>query len=170
MGSQTGTVNVSAWAFAPGTSTTDALANAPTVNTVNGTANTNNTSTSPTQPIGLANYQISVLQQSDGPTQFVGTVLDHTGKALTGVRLSISRTTLVATTNVNGHFEFADQVPPGKLDLFVDGRAVTRTAPLPPGSTQTSTPTQYPALHFEVLAIRGRETSCRIRSTCHRFS
>ena len=54
LGSQTGTVNVSAWAFAPGTTPKDALANVPTAN---GTA-----STSTTQPIGLANYQIAVLQ------------------------------------------------------------------------------------------------------------
>jgi hypothetical protein len=37
----------------------------------------------------------------------------------------------------------------------VDGRAVTGTTPLP-GNNQT-TPTQYPSLHFEVLAIRGQK-------------
>ena len=41
MGSQTGTVNVSAWAFAPGTTPSDALANVPTAN---GTANTSTVS------------------------------------------------------------------------------------------------------------------------------
>jgi hypothetical protein len=57
------------------------------------------------------------------------------------------------------------QVPPGQPDLFIGGRAVTGTTVLP--NTQTGanaataanapTPTQYPSLHFEALAIRGQK-------------
>ena len=71
--------------------------------------------------------------------------MDHTGKPLQGVRLSISRTSLSATTNANGKFLFNAQVPPGKIDLFVDGR----DAPAPANQ-------QYPALHFETAIIQGQ--------------
>jgi hypothetical protein len=121
-------------------------------NTGNGT---NNALTTTPGLVGLATFQIAVLPQSDGPTQFTGKVLDHTGKPLQGVRVTISRTPLSVTTDAAGNFTFLQDVPQGKLDLFVDGRAVTGTVPLP-GNNQT-TPTQYPSLHFEVLAIRGQK-------------
>jgi hypothetical protein len=91
-----------------------------------------------------AYYQIQVLQQQDGPTQFSGKVLTHTGAPLPGVRVSIGRTSLNVTTDATGFFRFDDQVPPGKLDLFIDGRTA---------DIKTS---QYPALHFEALAVRGQ--------------
>lgn len=48
------------------------------------------------------------------------------------------------TSDTNGQFAFAD-VPPGKLDLFVDGR------------TAIIQNQQFPALHFEVTAIAGED-------------
>jgi hypothetical protein len=126
---------------------------------VEGLANAGNGTNNalPTTPglVGLATFQIAVLQQSDGPTQFTGKILDHTGKPLQGVRVTVSRTPLSVTTDATGNFTFLQDVPQGKLDLFVDGRAVTGTVPLP-GNNQSS-PTQYPSLHFEVLAIRGQK-------------
>jgi methionine-rich copper-binding protein CopC len=148
MGSTPGTVKVVAYAFAPGSVVDQALITA--IQT--GAAFAPGTQFA---GVGAASYQISVLLQSEGPTQFVGKITDHTGKALQGVRVNISRTNLVSTTDQNGNFEFLDQVPPGKLDLFIDGRNVTGTTQLP-GSSQ-ATPTQYPSLHFEVLAIRGQK-------------
>jgi large repetitive protein len=153
MGTATGTVRISTYAMPP-------LAPNATVRPelVEGLANTgngtNNALTTTPGLVGLATFQIAVLQQSDGPTQFTGKILDHTGKPLQGVRVTISRTPLSVTTDAAGNFTFLQDVPQGKLDLFVDGRAVTGTTPLPGGQT---TPTQYPSLHFEVLAIRGQK-------------
>lgn len=92
-------------------------------------------------------YQISVLRQQDGPTSFSGKVLSHTGQALAGVRVSLGRTSLVSTTDSEGNFSFDSQVPAGKLDLFIDGRTA---------NVQTN---QFPALHFEALAVRGQNNS-----------
>ena len=92
-----------------------------------------------------AAFQIVVLEQGDGPTQFAGIVLDHKGTPLPGVRLSIGRTNLIVTSDADGRFLFESEVPPGKLDLFVDGRGVT-----------TASGQEYPALHFEAVAIRGQ--------------
>ncbi len=64
---------------------------------------------------------------------------------LAGVRLSITRTNLAVTTETDGKFAFESDVPPGKLDLFIDGRNVTN-----------SSGQQYPSLHFEFNAIRGQ--------------
>ena len=89
--------------------------------------------------------QLMVLERKTGPTQFSGIVMDHTGKPLQGLRMSISCTSLSATTNVNGKFLFNAQVPPGKIDLFVDGR----DAPAPANQ-------QYPALYFETAIIQGQ--------------
>ena len=150
MGSAPGTVRVSTYAMPANTPVTTAwvegLANGTALNTTAGL-------------VGLATFQIAVLQQSDGPTQFTGKILDHTGKPLQGVRVTISRTPLSVTTDASGDFTFLQDVPQGKLDLFVDGRGVTGSTPLPivGGNTATSTPTQYPSLHFEVLAIRGQK-------------
>ncbi|MDQ1832632.1 hypothetical protein [Massilia scottii] len=91
-----------------------------------------------------ARYQISVLQQQDGPTRFSGKVLGPTGQPLPGVRVSIGRTSLSTTADETGYFSFDGQVPPGKLDLFIDGRTA---------NVQTG---QYPSLHFEAVAVRGQ--------------
>ena len=143
MGSTAGTVKISAYAFAPNTPITAALID--------------NVQSDNVASAAIANFQIAVLQQSDGPTQYTGRVFDHTGKPLAGVKVSIGRTPLVVTTDTTGYFLFSQGVPPGKLDVFVDGRAVTGTTPLPttnPGGQ--SSPTQYPSIHFEVLAVRGQ--------------
>jgi len=100
---------------------------------------------SPTSVAGQALFQLIVLERKTGPTQFSGIVMDHTGKPLSGVRLSISRTSLSVTSNAQGKFIFTDQVPPGKIDLFVDGRDA------PAAANQ-----QYPALHFETAIIQGQ--------------
>ena len=145
MGTATGTVRISTYAMPPNTPVTTALVEG----LAGGTALTTTAGL-----VGLATFQIAVLPQSDGPTQFTGKILDHTGKPLQGVRVTVSRTPLSVTTDATGNFSFLQDVPQGKLDLFVDGRAVTGTTPLPGGQT---TPTQYPSLHFEVLAIRGQK-------------
>jgi hypothetical protein len=99
--------------------------------------------------IGPAALHLVVLQRQDGPTRFGGIVLDHTGTPLRGVRLSIGRTSLSAISDAAGKFQFDDQVPPGKIDLFVDGRDVQ----LRRGSATL----QYPALHFETAVIQGQQ-------------
>lgn len=70
---------------------------------------------------------------------------NHRSGPLAGVRLSITRTNLVVTTDAEGKFAFESDVPPGKLDLFIDGRNAT-----------DSNGQQYPSLHFEFNAIRGQ--------------
>jgi hypothetical protein len=95
---------------------------------------------------GQVLFQLSVLERKSGPTKFRGVVMSHTGKPLAGVRLTISRTNLSVTSDATGKFEFTSQVPPGKIDLFVDGRTVT---PIPN--------VEYPALHFETAIIQGQD-------------
>jgi len=95
---------------------------------------------------GQALFQLTVLERRAGPTKFRGVVMSHTGKPLAGVRFSIARTNLSATSDSNGKFEFTDQVPPGKIDLFVDGRTVTSAPNI-----------EYPALHFETAIIPGQD-------------
>jgi large repetitive protein len=90
-------------------------------------------------------FQISVMDQKAGATQFSGVVLDHAGRPLPGVQISISRTNLVVSTNAQGRFQFSGAVPSGKIDLFVDGRS----APAAPDL-------QYPALHFETTVVNGQ--------------
>lgn len=97
--------------------------------------------------VGEAGFQLIALERGEGPTRFVGTVMDHSGTPLAGVRLSIARTSLLATTDTDGRFEFLSQVPAGKIDLFVDGRDVR--------STHGGMPIEYPALHFETAVIQG---------------
>lgn len=91
-------------------------------------------------------FEFAILEQKEGDTSFVGKALDHTGRPLAGVRFSIGQTSLSATSDADGNFRFASQVPPGKIDLFVDGR----DAPAAAGQ-------QYPALHFETAIVRGRD-------------
>jgi large repetitive protein len=95
---------------------------------------------------GQALFQLSVIERKSGPTKFRGVVMNHTGKPLAGVRLSIARTNLSVTSDQTGKFEFSDQVPPGKIDLFVDGRTVNPAPNI-----------EYPALHFETAIIPGQD-------------
>ena len=103
---------------------------------------------STTVEVGGARFEIISLPPSGGPTGFGGIVLDHKGTPLPGVRLSIGRTNLSATTGADGTFVFEADVPPGKLDLFVDGRFVS-----------SSSGQQYPSLHFAAVAVRGQRNS-----------
>ncbi len=98
--------------------------------------------------IGPIGFHLVVVERQDGPTRLAGTVLDHTGMPLAGVRLSIGRTVLSVVSDETGYFEFAGQVPPGKVDLFVDGRDVRFHRG---GSLH-----EYPALHFEASVIQGQ--------------
>ncbi len=98
--------------------------------------------------IGTVGFHLVVLERQDGPTRLAGTVLDHTGIPLAGVRLSIGRTVLSVLSDEAGYFEFAGQVPPGKVDLFVDGRNVR--------FHRGSSLHEYPALHFEASVIQGQ--------------
>ena len=98
--------------------------------------------------IGSLGYHLIVLERQDAPTRLVGKVLDHSGTPLAGVRLSIGRTMLSVLSDEEGYFEFAGQVPPGKVDLFVDGRDVR--------FSRDGTIHEYPALHFETLVVQGQ--------------
>jgi hypothetical protein len=94
-------------------------------------------------------FQLEVLARSEGPTRMSGVVLDHGGAPVAGVRLSIDRTALTVISDAQGRFEFADQVPAGKIDLFVDGRDVRFERG---GATF-----EYPALHFETAVVQGQD-------------
>lgn len=87
-------------------------------------------------------FTLQALRATDGATQFSGTLQNDRGEPLPGARMSIGRTNLSVATDAQGRFLF-DDVPPGKIDLFVDGRTVNL-----PG-------VQYPALHFEATAVKG---------------
>lgn len=100
------------------------------------------------QPIGNAEFQLISLAPADGPTGLSGVVLSHDGRPLANVRLSIGRTQLTQISDAAGRFQFEDLVPPGKVDLFVDGRDVQVA-----GNDQTI---EYPALHFEAAIVAGR--------------
>ncbi len=91
-------------------------------------------------------FQLTVLAGQAGPTRFSGEVRSHSGAPLEGVRISIDRTSLMVTTDSAGRFHFDDQVPAGRIDLFVDGRAV---AAGPDG--------HYPSLHFEAQVSPGQD-------------
>lgn len=99
-------------------------------------------------PFGGADFQLMVLERQTGPTGFGGIVMDHSGATLAGVQLSIGQTSLSTMSDSDGKFQFADQVPPGKIDLFVDGTAVRV---MRDGRTL-----QYPGLHFETAVIQGQ--------------
>jgi len=89
-------------------------------------------------------FTMQGLASQDGPTRFSGMVMNDKGEPLPGARMSIGRTALSTTVDEKGMFTF-DDIPPGKIDLFVDGRTVKL-----PGQ-------QYPALHFEASAIKGAQ-------------
>jgi large repetitive protein len=100
----------------------------------------------PTQLVGNATYVIQVREARDGPTNFRGFVYTDKGEPLPGVRLSAGRTSVVATTDETGAFELSN-LPPGRIDLFVDGRTSSHL-----GQT-------WPSLHFEAFAVRGQDNS-----------
>ncbi|MBK8284190.1 MAG: hypothetical protein IPK97_04580 [Ahniella sp.] len=91
-------------------------------------------------------FQLKALLAQAGPTRFSGVVRSDAGVPLEGVRVSIDRTSLLATTDAAGLFRFEDQVPPGRVDLFVDGRDVSAG----PGR-------RYPSLHFEASVSPGQD-------------
>jgi len=93
-------------------------------------------------------YQIISLNPSDETTKFSGTVLDHTGVPLSGVRLSIGRTNFNTISDAEGYFSFSGNIPLGKIDLFIDGRETHVTI--------NGVEYEYPALHFESVIIRGQ--------------
>ncbi|AVP97395.1 hypothetical protein C7S18_09395 [Ahniella affigens] len=97
--------------------------------------------------LGDVRFQLEVLARRDAATALSGVVMDHDGSAIEGVRLSIGRTALTTLSDASGFFQFSDQVPAGKIDLFVDGRDVQFTR----GGSQF----EYPALHFESAVIQG---------------
>jgi hypothetical protein len=99
-------------------------------------------------PIDGTMFHVIALKREDGPTRFGGIVLDHDGTPVAGVRLSIGRTSLSTVTDVAGKFLFEDQVPPGRIDLFVDGRDLR--------VMRNGQEMQYPALHFESAAVQGQ--------------
>ncbi|MBD8526575.1 Ig-like domain-containing protein [Pseudomarimonas arenosa] len=98
--------------------------------------------------VGGAAFQLMVYAATAGPTQFAGLVQDHIGTPLAGVRLSIGRTALTALSDERGYFLFSDQVPPGKIDLFVDGRELR--------VERNGEWLEYPALHFETAVVVGQ--------------
>lgn len=96
--------------------------------------------------VGGAGYVIQALLPQDGPAVFVGRIFTDKNKALPGVRVSIARTSLSSTTDDQGYFRL-ENVPPGRVDLFIDGR------------TSSFENQIWPSLHFESTAVRGRENS-----------
>jgi hypothetical protein len=90
-------------------------------------------------------FTVTSLAASNQPTGFSGIVLNDRNQPLAGVTLSIGRTPLTVTADAQGKFTFDANVPAGKIDLFVDGRTATGLSEI------------YPALHFEVLAVRGQD-------------
>jgi hypothetical protein len=98
--------------------------------------------------IGNATFLIQAKEAKDGPASFKGYVYDDKSRPLANVKISIGRTASVSTTDANGLFQL-DNIPPGRIDLFVDGRTVN--------PTNDVTKPQYPSLHFEAYAIKGRD-------------
>lgn len=97
----------------------------------------------PAQRVGNANYYIQAKLPGNGPATFKGQVFTDKGAPLPGVRISVGRTAVTSTTDASGSFELSD-VPPGRIDLFVDGR------------TTTHEDKTWPSLHFETFAVRGQ--------------
>ena len=92
-------------------------------------------------------FIIRAKQAQDGPASFAGIIYSDKGAPLAGIKVSIGRTPLVSTTDDQGKFQL-DNVPPGRIDLFVDGRTYN------PNLDQNRA--QYPSLHFEAHAIKGQ--------------
>ncbi|OGB18894.1 MAG: hypothetical protein A2W72_11875 [Burkholderiales bacterium RIFCSPLOWO2_12_67_14] len=101
----------------------------------------------PADLIGDAAFLIQVKQAQDGPALFSGQIFDDKSQPLTGIKVSIGRTSLVSTTDALGKFELGN-VPPGRIDLFIDGRTYN--------PTNDPSRAQYPSLHFEAYAVKGQ--------------
>lgn len=95
-----------------------------------------------------AQYYIRAKQAQDGPASFIGVVYTDKGSPLAGVRVSIGRTALSSTTDTEGKFQL-DNVPPGRIDLFIDGRTTN--------PQNDASRAQYPSLHFEAYAVKGQQ-------------
>jgi large repetitive protein len=95
---------------------------------------------------GNASFLIQAKAAADGPASFTGQIFDDKSKPLAGIKVSIGRTALVSTTDEQGKFELAN-IPPGRIDLFIDGRTYN--------PTQDAARAQYPSLHFEAYAVKG---------------
>lgn len=91
-----------------------------------------------------ADFTLQVLEAKQGPTVFRGSVWNDKGLPLPGARVSIGRTSLSTSVDDKGLFTF-DDVPAGRIDLFVDGRTVNLQGQ------------QYPSLHFEAVAVKGAQ-------------
>lgn len=100
----------------------------------------------PAQLAGNAQYVIQVREARDGTTRFRGFVYTDKGEPLPGVRISVGRTSVVSTTDESGAFVL-DNLPPGRVDLFVDGRTSSHLGQV------------WPSLHFEAFAVRGQENA-----------
>lgn len=100
----------------------------------------------PAQLTGNAQYVIQVREARDGTTRFRGFVYTDKGEPLPGVRISVGRTSVVSTTDESGAFVL-DNLPPGRVDLFVDGRTSSHLGQV------------WPSLHFEAFAVRGQENA-----------
>lgn len=95
----------------------------------------------------------TLLLESRAPgasaTRLSGVVMDHDGTPIAQVQVSLGRTPWVVQTDANGFFQFEDQVPAGKVDLHLDGRAIQ--------FMRGGIAHQYPALHFETSVVAGRD-------------
>lgn len=102
----------------------------------------------PDATVGGASFTVRSKKAADGPASFGGFIYSDKGAPLEGVKVSIGRTALLATSDDKGYFEIAN-VPPGRIDLFVDGRAINpANDPAKP---------QWPSLHFEAYVVRGQK-------------
>ncbi|MDN3543001.1 hypothetical protein QWZ02_00915 [Kinneretia asaccharophila] len=102
----------------------------------------------PAASVGGASFVIRAKKASDGPATFGGFIYSDKGAPIEGVKVSIGRTPLLATSDDKGYFEIGN-VPPGRIDLFIDGRAVNP-------SNDPAKP-QWPSLHFEAYVVRGQK-------------
>lgn len=97
---------------------------------------------------GNATFYIQAKQAKDGPASFKGTIYTDKGLPLPGVRVSIGRTVLANTTDDQGRLDLTN-VPPGRIDLFIDGRTVN--------PTNDPSRQQWPSLHFEAYVVQGQD-------------
>ena len=99
----------------------------------------------PADLTGNATFLIQAKEAKDGPASFKGYVYDDKSRPLANVKVSIGRTASVSTTDANGLFQL-DNIPPGRIDLFVDGRTVN--------PSNDVTKPQYPSLHFDGIGFK----------------